>query len=127
MSYESLSEDNTSCEEEIINKRYNKKQIIKETNKISLTRPMPIIIPEPIINKIPIITKTPIITKPSIINAVRPPNIPKHSVSSMPVKVVSNIPSKTIPTKPSTPPQPIINYQRKIPVLSSTTLLLLRR
>jgi len=39
MPHEPLSEDNTSCEEEIINQRYKKKSIIKDNNNISLKKP----------------------------------------------------------------------------------------
>ena len=36
MPYEPLSEDNTSCEEEVIKQRYKKNIIVKEINNISL-------------------------------------------------------------------------------------------
>jgi hypothetical protein len=98
MDYESLSDDNTSCEEEVIKQRYNK-------NKPNI---MPQIMPHIKPQIMPHI-------KPQIIPHIKPQIIPHIKPQIMP-----NIRPKIIPNINS---QIISNIQKK-PVINTTLLLI---
>ena len=98
MPYESLSDDNTSCEEEVIKQRYNK-------NKPNIK---PQIIPQ-IMNHI----KPNIIPniKPQIMNHIKP-----HIMPNIKPQVMNHI-------MPNIKPQIMSNIQKK-PVINTTLLLI---